>query len=58
MPNHTREIDILYPRAVDMKFVLVREAADELGYAALRAMSFINEGRNDCDATAGHDCRR
>lgn len=44
MPNHTPEIDILYTRAVNMKFVFVREAGDELGHAPFGTVLFINEG--------------
>jgi hypothetical protein len=44
VPNDAPEIDILDTRAVDMKFVLVRKAGDELGHAPLGAVPFINEG--------------
>ena len=54
MPNHPSEIDIFYPHAVDVKLVFVGKAADELGYSALGAVSFINGWRNDGYAAAGH----
>ena len=44
VPNDTREIDILYTRAVNMEFIFVREAGDELGHAPFGTVSFINEG--------------
>src|SRR5690242_10687201 len=58
MPNHGREVDIVNTHAVDVKFVVVCEAGDKLRHAALGAVSFIYEGRNDGDAQARHGGRR
>jgi hypothetical protein len=54
MPNYPTKVDILYLHTVDVKLVFVRKAADEFGYAALSAVPFINEWRDDGNAAAGH----
>src|SRR5579872_6216056 len=44
MPKHPPEVEVFYARAIDVKFVLIRKARDELSDAALRAVPFIDEG--------------
>ena len=58
MPDDSAQVDVLYARAVEVKLVIVGKAGDEFGHAALCAMALVDEGRNDCDAPAGHGARR
>ncbi len=54
VPAHAREVHVLDALAVNVDFVIRRQARDPFGDAPLGSVAFVDEGRNNGDPDGRH----